>query len=262
MPNPPDSPELGGRVALITGAARGQGRAIARRLHAAGASVIAGDIATDELGSLSSELGKGIVVGQLDIGDAAQWSEIVEQGVAALGGLDILVNNAGVLRRASIDVETEQDFTEVWRVNCLGAFLGMQACLPHLRRSPHAAVVNTASTAGRSAWSGHAAYVSSKWAVLGLTRVAALELAADGIRVNAVLPGPIATPMILSGLDPEAERRLSRVPLNRLGRPEEVAEAVLFLVSDRSTFLTGSELTIDGGQTSGVVTPIAQDHRS
>jgi 3alpha(or 20beta)-hydroxysteroid dehydrogenase len=141
----------------------------------------------------------------------------------------------------------------VWRVNCLGAFHGIQAVVPHLRRAGGGAIVNTLSTAAFSAWTLHAAYASSKWACRGLTKVAALELATYGIRVNAVVPGPIATPMVLPDDDPSARGRLARTPMGRIGEPEDIADAVLYLVSDGASFVTGAELTVDGGQTVGTV---------
>jgi 3alpha(or 20beta)-hydroxysteroid dehydrogenase len=248
----PATDELAGRVALVSGAARGQGRAIARRLHAAGARIIAGDV-LDEVGGLAEELGDGVVTGHLDVRDAGSWDGLVQAGTEVHGGLDILVNNAGVLRRLPIESETAEGFSNLWQVNCLGPFLGLKAAIPHLRRSSHAAVVNTSSVAGVMAWTMHVSYVSSKWAVRGLTKVAALELAADGIRVNAVMPGPVATPMLIRDDDPGARERLSRTPIGRIGEPEDVAEAVLFLVSDRSAYITGSELVIDGGQHAGVI---------
>jgi NAD(P)-dependent dehydrogenase (short-subunit alcohol dehydrogenase family) len=222
-------------------------------LHSAGASIIAGDLLEDQLSGLVAELGGRCVVGPLDVRAAASWSKLVDQGVSAFGSLDILVNNAGVLHRALIEHETEDGFEDTWRVNCLGPLLGIKTALPQLRRSGHGAIVNTSSVAGVTAWSMHAAYVSSKWAVRGLTRVAALELAAHGIRVNAVIPGPIATPMLVNDEDPGVFERLSRLPAGRIGQPEDVAEAVLFLASDRSAFITGSEITVDGGQLAGSI---------
>ena len=247
----PPTDELAGRVALVTGAARGQGRAIPRRLHNAGAAVIAGDLIDGVDTELSAALGDRGLVGHLDVRDAGSWSALVERGVSGFGGLDILVNNAGVHHRTPIDEETEEAFTRLWQVNCLGPFLGMQAVVPHLRASNHAAIVNTTSTASVTAWSMHAAYVSSKWARSGLTKVAALELAALGIRVNAVAPGGIATPMTMREDDPGTRERLSKVPLGRIGEPEDIAETVLFLVSDRSAYITGAEIIVDGGQNAG-----------
>ena len=245
--------ELSGRVALVTGAARGQGRAITRRLLDAGASIIAGDVLDDLLADLGGELGERGYVQHHDVGEAASWAALVEGGIAAFGRLDILVNNAGVLHRVPIEEETEEAFTRLWRVNCLGPLLGIKAALPYLRDSEHASIVNTSSTAGVTAWSMHSAYVSSKWAVRGLSKVAALELAHDGIRVNTIVPGPIATPMMIKDDDPDVRQRLSNVPLGRMGEPEDIAEAVLFLASDRSSYITGIDLTVDGGQTAGAI---------
>ncbi len=247
--------ELDGKVAMVSGAARGQGRAIARRLAEAGARIIAGDVLTGELSTLGDELGDAIVADRLDVRDRFSWDALVHRGVSAFGRLDILVNNAGVLRTVPIEDETPEAFEDLWRVNCLGAFHGMQAVVPHLRRAGGGAIVDTLSTAAMTVWTLHGSYVASKWANRGLTKVAALELAPYGIRVNAVVPGPVATPMVLPDDDPVARERLSRTPLGRIGEPEDIAEAVLFLVSDAASFITGAELTIDGGQTLGTVLP-------
>jgi NAD(P)-dependent dehydrogenase (short-subunit alcohol dehydrogenase family) len=239
--------ELDGKVAVVTGAARGQGRAIAERLVSEGARVVLGDVLDID----TSELGEAALAVALDVRDPASWSTAVAVAVDAFERIDILVNNAGVLRRARIEDETLDAFEHVWRVNCVGAFNGIRAVVPHLRRAGGGSIVNTLSTAALTVWREHGAYASSKWALRGLTKVAALELAGDGIRVNAVVPGPIATPMVLGDDGPEALRRLSRVPLGRIGEPSDVAEAVLYLVSDRASFVTGAELTIDGGQIAG-----------
>jgi 3alpha(or 20beta)-hydroxysteroid dehydrogenase len=248
-----DGRKLIGKVALVTGAARGQGRAIAQRLARAGVKVIAGDVADEGLDVLAAELGPTVLTAPLDVRDEDSWNRIVEQGLSHFGRIDILVNNAGVLRRASLLEETVEVFEDVWRTNCLGAFLGIRAVVPPMRTSGGGAIVNTSSTAGISAWPDHAAYGSSKWAVRGLTRVAALELARHGIRVNALLPGPIDTPMVIDPADPGASERLAQTPLGRIGQPADVADAVLFLVSAHSSFITGTELVIDGGQTAGAV---------
>jgi len=236
----------------VTGAARGQGRAIACRLADAGCRVIAGDVLA-EVATLEQELGDRVVATNLDVTDAASWQHTLDAGVSRFGRLDIVVNNAGILRRAAIDDETEADFVRLWRVNCLGPFLGVQAALSHLRRAGGGAVVNTISTAGLTAWSGHAAYTSAKWALRGLTKVMALELAADQIRVNAIFPGPVLTPMVVTDDDPGAATWLARTPLGRAGLPSDIAELVLFLVSDQSSFITGGEFVIDGGQTIGTL---------
>ncbi|MGO9381704.1 MAG: SDR family NAD(P)-dependent oxidoreductase [Mycobacterium sp.] len=234
------------RVALVTGAAGGQGWAIAKRLRAAGYSVAACDRRADQLAAAVDELGDDDVIAvELDVTSPAQWNEAVERVVARFGQLSTLVNGAGVLHRAALADETVEDFENAWRVNCLGAFLGMRAALERLREADHASIVNICSTGAIRPFPQHCAYGSSKWALRGLTQTAAAELAPSGIRVNAVFPGPIATPM----LDEATQTRLAATSMfGRIGRPGEVADAVAFLVSDEAAFITGSELLVDGGQ--------------
>jgi 3alpha(or 20beta)-hydroxysteroid dehydrogenase len=232
------------RVALVTGAARGQGAAIVRRLHADGYRVAACDVRDDELRASVDGL-DGVAAVSLDVTSEDRWSAAVSQTVEEFGSLTALINNAGVLHRASLADETPSGFEESWRFNCLGPFLGIRAALPHLRAADGAAIVNTCSTGAIRPFPNHAAYGSSKWALRGLTQAAAAELAPAGIRVNAVFPGPIATPM----LDPATQARLAEnAPFGRIGEPREVADAVAFLVSVQASFITGSELVIDGGQ--------------
>jgi 3alpha(or 20beta)-hydroxysteroid dehydrogenase len=234
------------RVALVTGAAGGQGWAIAKRLRAAGYCVAAGDRRAKELSAMVDELGDDEVIAiELDVTSAPQWDAAVDRVVDRFGSLTTLVNAAGMLRRAALAEETVEDFENAWRINCLGAFLGMRAALGRLREAEHAAIVNICSTGAIRPFPQHCAYGSSKWALRGLTQTAAAELAPSGIRVNAVFPGPIATPM----LDEATQERLAAVSsFGRIGQPGEVADAVAFLVSEEASFITGSELVVDGGQ--------------
>jgi NAD(P)-dependent dehydrogenase (short-subunit alcohol dehydrogenase family) len=182
---------------------------------------------------------------ELDVTSAEQWRAAVDEVVAQFGGLTALVNNAGVLHRAPIAEETPEGFESSWRVNCLGPFLGIQAALEQLRAAEGAAIVNTCSTGAIRPFPNHGAYGSSKWALRGLTQVAATELGQWGIRVNAVFPGPVETPM----LDEATQLRLAETAmLGRIGKPTEIADAVAFLLSEHASFITGSELVVDGGQ--------------
>jgi 3alpha(or 20beta)-hydroxysteroid dehydrogenase len=236
----------GDRVALVTGAARGQGAAIVKRLVKDGFRVAACDVLVDEVAAIVECVGgEAAIAISLDVTSEQRWQAAVATAVERFGALTTLVNNAGVLHRASLADETPAGFEGSWRVNCLGPFLGIRAALPHLRDADGAAIVNTCSTGAIRPFPNHAAYGSSKWALRGLTQVAAAELAASGIRVNAVFPGPVETPM----LDEATQARLTeRAVLGRLGKPMEIADAVAFLVSEQASFITGSELVVDGGQ--------------
>lgn len=233
-------------IALVTGAARGQGAAIVERLCGDGFRVAACDVLVDELEVTTKAFDPAAVIPiSLDVTSADQWDAAVREIVERFGRLTTLINNAGVLHRASLADETPADFERSWRVNCLGPFLGIHAALQHLREADGASIVNTCSTGAIRVFPNHSAYGSSKWALRGLTQAAAAELAASGIRVNAVFPGPVETPM----LDAPTQNRLAaNASIGRLGKPMEIADAVAFLVSENASFITGAELVVDGGQ--------------
>lgn len=233
------------RVALVTGGARGMGWAIVRQLRRDGLRVAAADVLVDELRRATDDLGDAEVLPvELDVTDEVQWTAALATVEERFGGLDVLVNNAGVLSRSRLGEETAAEFERLWRINCLGMFLGIRAAIPLLKRGHQAAIVNTLSTSAIHPFDRHGAYNSSKWAARGLTLTAARELAEYGVRVNAVLPGPVATPMH----DAATIERLSSAPLlGRVGMPADVASVVSMLASPKSDFVTGAEVVVDGG---------------
>jgi 3alpha(or 20beta)-hydroxysteroid dehydrogenase len=235
------------RVALVTGAARGQGLAIVRHMLGDGLCVAAGDVLRDQLRAAAADLpADRLLALDLDVADEKSWADAVSAVEDRFGGLNVLVNNAGVLGRAPIAEETAAEFERQWRINCVGLLLGMRACLPVLKRADGPAVVNTLSNAAVRAFDGHASYVASKFAARGLTLTAAIEFAKFGIRVNAVLPGPVATPMH----DTATIERLASAPLlGRVGTATDIASVVTFLASPEAGFMTGAEVLVDGGQT-------------
>ncbi|MGW0499723.1 SDR family NAD(P)-dependent oxidoreductase [Streptomyces sp. NPDC003007] len=250
---------LDGRVVIITGAARGQGEQEARLFAAEGARVVLADVLDDQGEALAEEIGGRYV--RLDVGREDDWRSAVAAAKDAYGHVDGLVNNAGVLRFNSLIDTPLDEFMQVVQVNQVGCFLGVRAVAPEM--SDGGTIVNTASCTGLTGMAAVGAYAASKHAVVGLTRVAALELAGRGIRVNAVCPGAVDTPMSNPArLDPDADpeetaRGLDRlyrklVPLGRAGRPEEVARLALFLTSEDSSYITGQPFVIDGGWLAGL----------
>ncbi len=237
---------LGGRVALITGGAAGMGASHARAVVAAGGRVTIADVNAEQGEALAAELGaERAQFVRLDVTDEDQWADAVEATVTRFGGLDVLVNNAGILDFGPLATFPTQRWERVLRVNLTGAFLGMKAAAGALTASGTGSIINVSSVAGRKGIAGVSAYVASKHALIGLTKTAALELAGAGIRVNAVLPGNIATDM-LGGLD-----EFPSVPMHRPARPEEVSTLVVFLASEESSFITGADYLVDGGEIAG-----------
>ena len=236
--------DLAGKVAIVTGAARGQGEAEARLLVELGARVVVSDVLDAEGAAVAASLGERAAFVHHDVGDAESWRRVLDATVDGFGPPDVLVNNAAILGSLDGVLGTEPEaFLEVVRVNQLGCFLGMRAVAPHLR--PGSSIVNVSSIGGLVGVSGAIAYSSTKWAVRGLTKSAAIELGPRGVRVNAVLPGPIDTAMLGGG-----HERWDHLPAGRVGQPSEVANAVAFLASSASSYCTGTEIVVDGGRTS------------
>ncbi len=234
------------KVFLISGGARGLGGAQARALVAEGGRVVIGDVLLREGAALAAELGAACRFLPLDVTSETQWGAAVELA-ESLGRLHGLVNNAGVYKPVPLVDTDVAEFERHTRVNQLGTFLGMRAVVPAFGRSGGGAIVNMSSTVGLRSAPNAIAYTASKWAVRGMTKAAALELAPLDIRVNSVHPGPIDTHMLDVRSREENLRRVQQVPMKRLGSKEEIAGLVLFLLSDESRYMTGSEVAIDGG---------------
>jgi 3alpha(or 20beta)-hydroxysteroid dehydrogenase len=237
---------LAGRTALISGGARGQGAAHGRRLAEEGAAVILGDILDAEGEAHASGLRAGghrAHYLRLDVTAPDDWAAAVQAAEERFGRLDILVNNAGVVRVAPIVEETDEDWHSTMAVNATGVFYGMRAAIPALRRVGGGSIINVASIYGPVGARGYVAYTASKGAVIAMTKVAALEHAHERIRVNAICPGPVRSPMS----EQEGEASVDVTPLRRRAEPEEIAAAVAFLASDDAIYMTGAELAVDGG---------------
>ncbi|MEV6699927.1 SDR family NAD(P)-dependent oxidoreductase [Streptomyces sp. NPDC051453] len=254
--------KLDGRVVVITGAARGQGEQEARLFAAEGARVVLGDVLDDQGEALAKDIGGHYV--HLDVSREDDWTAAVAAAKKAYGKIDGLVNNAGILRFNELVSTPLDEFQQIIQVNQVGAFLGIKTVAPEIEAAGGGTIVNTASYTGVTGMAYVGAYTATKHAIVGLTKVAALELAAKKIRVNAVCPGAIDTAMSNpSQLDPgadteEASRALDElyrklVPLGRVGQPEEVARLALFLTSQEdSAYITGQPFVIDGGWLAGV----------
>jgi 3alpha(or 20beta)-hydroxysteroid dehydrogenase len=243
---------LEGRVAIVTGAARGQGAAAARLFVAEGARVVIGDVLDDLGKELAESLGGGAIYRHLDVSSEDDWKAVVDEAVDTLGGVDVLVNNAGILRFAALPDMPLEDYLRIVNVNQVGTFLGMRAVSKPMIAAGKGSIVNISSVEGLAGMPYLTAYTATKFAIRGMTKVAALELGPNGIRVNSVHPGMIETDMVkdaAGGHDVDLSPAAKRIPLRRMGSSEDIAEVVLFLASDRSAYVTGAELAADGGAT-------------
>ncbi len=233
------------KVVLVSGGARGQGAAEARLLVAEGAKVVIGDVLDNQGRALAEELGPAAAFVRHDVTSEADWARAVETALER-GGLHGLVNNAGIYQPATLMETDDALWQRHVQINQYGCFLGMKAAVPAMERAGGGSIVNISSIAGLRGSPGSFAYSATKWALRGMTKSAAIDLASRGIRVNSVHPGPINTDMVAFRTPEQRATRLRQVPMHRDGTPEEVAQLVAFLLSDESSYITGAEIAIDG----------------
>jgi cyclopentanol dehydrogenase len=245
---------LKGKVALISGGARGQGAAEARLFVGEGAKVVIADVLDDLCKKTADEINSGfgakaVVALHLDVTRAADWRAAVDSCVREFGGLDVLVNNAGIANVKGIEETSEEEWDSIVNINQKGVWLGMKAAVPSMRRRGGGSIINISSIYGIIGSPGSAAYHGTKGAVRLLTKAAAVQYAADKIRVNSVHPGVILTPMVDVVPRSELQPLIDMAPMKRGAQPEEVGWCVVFLASDEASFVTGAELVVDGGYT-------------
>ena len=241
---------VAGKVALVTGGARGIGAEAVRLLVAEGAKVVVTDILDSEGEALAAELGEDVAYLHHDVTDQAAWQSVVAAAKERFGGLDVLVNNAGISDYGPIDDYPVERWQRIMDINVNAVFYGMQAATPLLRESTkNPSIINISSIAGIQGFNNLVGYVTSKWAVRGMTKAVAMDLGPAGVRVNSIHPGVITTPMT----EGYTEDMMAAVALQRLGKPPEIGWLIVYLASDESTFCTGAEFIADGGQTVGTM---------
>lgn len=243
---------LAGKVALISGGARGMGASHARMMVAEGARVVIGDVADVEGETLACDLGESAVYTHLDVRSRQDWAVAVSVATRSFGQLSVLVNNAGIVNSAPFDRYSDEQWDSILAVNLTGVFNGMRAAVEALKQSAPSSIVNISSTAGIRGFANLPGYTATKFAVRGLTKAAALDLGHHGVRVNSVHPGVVDTPMTMDMVTPQ-----THVALARTGRPEEISTVVVFLASDEASYVTGAEFVADGGDTAGLAKPSA-----
>jgi 3alpha(or 20beta)-hydroxysteroid dehydrogenase len=245
---------LAGKVVVVTGAARGIGAAIAARVTLEGATVVVADILDDEGHAVARSLGAPTSYVRLDVANEQSWAYLAATMADRFGGIDALVNNAGVLHMGPIAETTVDDYLRLVAVNQLGCFLGLRTAAASMTNRGGGSIVNLSSALGMVGMAGMVAYTATKFAIRGMTKAAAVELGPSGIRVNSVHPTGVITPMSDPARFGGRARDLSRIPLRRLADVDEVAQLVSFLVSDASSYCTGSEFVVDGGVLAGQAT--------
>lgn len=239
---------LENKVAIITGGARGMGEAHVRRFVSEGAKVVFTDINEESGNALASELGENAKFIRQDVTKAADWEGVVTETENSFGPINILVNNAGISLSKSIFEMTEEDYRKIVDINQVSVFLGIKSVLPSMQKTGNGSIVNISSMNGLVG--GAVGYTDTKFAVRGITKAVAIQVAGLGIRVNSVHPGVIETPMVTEGDAVEVIKEFAKhIPIQRMASPEEVSNLVLYLASDESSYSTGSEFVIDGGLT-------------
>lgn len=245
---------IAGKIALVTGAASGIGEGIARVLARHGATVIVSDIREEPGQAVARDIGGSAEFLRLDVCDPASWQETVDMITQRHGGLDVLVNNAGAGTGGGVLRETLEEHRRVFDINVTGLWVGIRAAIPAMDARGGGSIINISSIDGLVGVEGLSTYVGSKFAVTGITRSLGLELGSRNIRVNAIHPGVIATPMVMKNTGPSMERlekAIARQPIPRMGKPEEIGYAALFLASDESSYCTGTSIVVDGGHIAG-----------
>ena len=245
---------LDGKVALITGAARGQGAAEARLFVERGAKVMMTDVLDDEGAQVAAEIGDSAAYMRLDVTSEQGWKDVVAATVEKFGKLNVLINNAGIITPAKEVHETSlEDYRKVIDINQIGVFLGMREVVEPMKKADGGSIVNISSIDGLTGMYGASAYCASKFAVRGMTKVAALELGKYGIRVNSLHPGGVKTKILddIYLTEAQAEEAFKASPLGRIGKSEEMATLAAYLASDDASYSTGSEFVADGGLTAG-----------
>lgn len=248
--------QLDGKVALITGGARGMGKAHVRRFLDEGAKVVFGDVLEEEGAKLAAELGDAVRFVRMDVSSPQDWQAAAETATSTFGALNVLVNNAGIIRHKRIEDMELDEFRRILEVNLIGQWLGVKTVTGPMREAGGGSIVNVSSTEGFIGAAGLAAYSASKFGIRGLTKSAARELGQYGIRVNSIHPGGVLTPLsmqddVVAATVDSADTFLKALPLGRMGNSKEVSGLIVYLASDDSSYCTGSEVLVDGGMLTG-----------